>query len=1028
MGVAGLICSISLIANAQFCSWNTPTIEAGNHEVAGGYGVGEDFKVIHSVEVSALGFFDDRGDGVKGQAAIIVHLYASNPDRARKNDSGVMLETIVFDAANPGQLIDGFRFKPLTKPVRLLPGEYTITAAGFDSQNLVFKMPEADLNKGKTAPARVILNDGGGLIQFEGADQYHVGNFLKRTRTAKNIFAIEHRPDRYAAASFVYSKAQATTSPYALDYSVLTAGVKDFPLDSPTNRPNLYSYHYGSIALLNGNSFPVLMEPSGDRLILEAAGLYGGDRNAARCVAFAHQQWGHSFGDARIDLFENAVHWAAGRLQSTNIILGVSTNLNTTYFANRGYRVAAIDSNGSAINGMPLSQCNVMVVDFDMPCSEQFLTQVAQFIANGGNVVAIFVPWKCVTSGNRQKVDEINTLLQPFGIAYRYSLTQPCDDDFTNVQLEPYPPMLFNAFQAAALLGQDRLGQIQLDSLQRAIAHNTVAYAADGQPDLMAALASIYSGSSNNVIGALTGHLGSFEDQVVLAGSQANTNYLGAWEADDSDLVSKGTRGSMEYDFNVQAANVYRIQVFGTESPIQTNEINPDILVSIDGIPLGHYDFQEPYGSDTLSALFASQSSGDDATMNYGASDHINALTPYLKAGPHNLRIFWNNHNIWAQLRLKSIHVQSAVGADSDGDGVVDWVRGLIESQSGLDSTNSNLVSYISPACVEGRAPFLSLLNMDVSGNGKSASYLIPSPEPDNRWYVNVPLPISGSALLHVTYQNGVKSEMRQVQWLPVNILDGGKYTIRDGDSLLLVARPDENVADTQGTVQITVGTNQFNLAASSSKPYAFTGSGTFRVTGTYTSPNGIPQTGSITVEVVQQKFTDNPDCHVGEERIWNVSVPPEATLQTVQGLHIGQLLKGESQTTLTLDQSEPRYIISRIGTNGPVLCSWKVDGFDFWEGLDTYLRVIKTYSDGTQLMEMMVVADPVLPDITAQINILVGGVVFDDGTTTKNLDRADFDSLGRCYVRFLHAPTSESAVCHSVLLLQGNSTVGRIW
>ena len=1023
MGVSRAVIIITLLLSfpaairAQHRAWEYSTSPSlkGNHEVAGGYGIGEDFTVFKPVVVSSLGVFDDGGDGVKGQAALVVHLYASNPDRARKNNSGVLLETVMFDAADSGQLIGGFRYKKLLRPVTLLPGQYTITADGFDRQNRVYKEPKASI--WNRLAFKVAMNDNAGAIRFDGCNQYHIGYFLrKRTRTAKDITAIEHRPDRYAAVSFIFSPTEPPPSPFSLDYTILTAGINSFPVDDPTNRSLPYDTHYGSISILGPGAFPVLVEPSGNRLIFEAA---GSSSEGGRCVLFAHEQWGRSSGDARGQLFENAIHWASRKAEASDIVVGLSGNMDSAHFSGRGYQIQPLDTEGKN-----LFACDVLVLDFSAAYSGEFIDQLSAFVAAGGNLVVTYAPWRHVKGRIQAAFLRVNELLEPFGMAYRSSMSQPRDLSFANIQPNPYPPGLFSAFQAADLLFQDRKGKIQLDSLQRAIALNTVAYAADGQPDLMAQLAAVYTGSTNNALGALTGNLGSFAEVLTLKGVDANTNVQGAWAWDGEDLLSEDSRGNVEFDFNVPANNLYRIQIYGSESDKQLDDAEADLCISIDGIPLGQYGFDAPYGSGALSALFTTQSEYEGV---HKTSDHVQVLTPFLKAGPHKLRIFWNNHNIWARLRLQSIRIQGASGADSNNDGIVDWVRGFVESQSGLDQTGEMLTSYISPACVEGRDPFPVLMTANVSGNEAGNPNLKPLPSPDQRWHVNVPLASSGASTLQLSYQNGAKSELRQIQWLPVNVLTGGKFVVRDGDSLLLTAQPELVSGNDGATIELTVGTEQFTLKPSAAKPYRFTGSGTVTVKGTYTA-GGVSQSGTVTVEIVAQKFVADPDCHVGEERVWSISLPAQVVLEADQQLTVGQLLNGESQTTLMTDQSEPRYVITRLGAGGPILNSWTVRGFDFWEGMDTYLRVTRDYPDGTRLMEMQMVMNPALPDITVQMDILVGGVVFDDGTVSKKFTGADFDELGTCLVRFLHAPTSESAVCHSIKLLQDDVVVGRIW
>ncbi len=1012
-----LLCVSHLHGQVKYSAWDLPAVTKGNHKLEDGLGIGNDFEVLAPVTIWSVGVFDDGGDGIQGGTVLKVHLYASNPDRARKRASGALLETVLFDAADPGQLVGGFRYKPLLRPVTLIPGQYTITAEGFDERNLDYRRPEDPTNK---QLSQVRLNDAGGLIRFTGLSHFHIGHFLQRTRTAKNVAAPERAPDRYGAATFTFSAAAQYASPFASDYAALTAGVGAYQWD--TNKSRIYSYPYGSVSVLGSNAFAVIVEPSGNRTIFEAAGV---QPNGSRCVVFADEQWAYSrAGDAKANLFENAIRWASRKATPAEIVIGLSTNMDAGRFLGRGFRVVPVDGDPSVLDGTTPT-CDVMVLDFRGQYGDRLAAVASEYAEQGVGIVAACAPAKSSDAPALATFEQVNTLLRPFGIAFRSSAVRLNDLALTNLQIAPYPPSLFNAFPAAELLHQNRLGQAHLTSLEKVLALNTMSYAADGQPELLAALASAYSGSSNSVVGVLNGTLGSFSDAVVLTGAAANSNRLGRWLQDRDDLVSVDQRGSVEYDFELRTAGLYRIELFGAEDPPRDRL---DILLSVDGISLGQYSFKVPYGNGTLLSLFAAQLGQYDSGLAYATNDHISCLTPFLTAGPHKLRVVWNNPNSFTGLRLQSVHVQSAIGADGDGDGTVDWVKNLIDSQSGLDLTNELLTSYTSPLCVEGHDPFPSLMQVSVTGAEKAGPNLTPWPAPSDRWYVNVPLASGNDVTFHVSYQNDCKSEIRRIRWLPLNVLNGGSYTIRDGDSLLLVARPEGRPGAGEGSMQFVIGTNQFVRSASSPLPYVFTGPAVVTLSGTFTSPEGVSQTGSIVVKVVRHGFASDPACHVGEERNWKLSLPPGATLETDERLLVGQFLEGESQTSLTIDQSEPRYILSRLGADGPVLNSGVARGFDFWSGKNTSLYTVKTFPDGSELLEMRLVMYPILPDVTVQMEVFVGGVVFEDGTTSKVLTREDFDALGRCYVRFIHPPTFKPAVCHTITLRQGDAVIGRGW
>ena len=116
-----------------------------------------------------------------------------------------------------------------------------------------------------------------------------------------------------------------------------------------------------------------------------------------------------------------------------------------------------------------------------------------------------------------------------------------------------------------------------------------------------------------------------------------------------------------------------------------------------------------------------------------------------------------------------------------------------------------------------------------------------------------------------------------------------------------------------------------------------------------------------------------------------------------------------------------------RLGTNGPVLGSSMARGFNFWHGADTYTKALQTYPDGSELVEMLLVLHPVLPDVRIEMNVIVGGVVFLDGTISKSLTDKDFDSQGRCFVRFIRPATAKTSVCHAIRVWQGTKLVGLV-
>ncbi len=993
------IVSLALQAEAQtsFIAYTIPNGTVGNQAMPG-LSVGNDFQVISPITISRLGVFDSGGGGIQDGAVLTVQLYERSGDR-----QGTLLETMTFDAASPGTQIGGCLFKPLPKPVTLLPGNYTVAAYGFDTNN-----PEgnAGLPPYATNAPPWTLNDGGGLIKFEGLARY------ANNGAGSYPGHLDRGPaNRYAAGNFVFSAATLPTPSYAADYAALIAGVTNFPIED--------AKHLGSIAVMNPGSFPVLAEHGGNRLVLEAAGTYNSDPNGARAVAFAHFQWEqpillHVPNDPRLTLFENAIKWASRKSNPANIVVGVTTNLNL-YFMNyldpsplvqAGFQVVPIDfSQLNPTNGLP--PMDVLVLDGHANYDENWVPAIEAFTAAGGGLVMSLTPRYVIYTTVQPAFDYANEIMQAFGLAYRNNLATPAlyrTNVFSppNLQTVPYP-IYFSAFPAAEMLYADRIGQIQLDSQQRAIALNTIAYASVGRPDLLSQLTAVYSGTSNNVI-QYPGNPGDSVMVLNLAGAQATTDRLGTWVVNGSDLVAQGRRGVVEYQFNLPAADMYQLLINGAQDLPYNLGNDFQLRLSIDGQNLGQFDLNAPPTGGTLQCLL-----------------------PYLLAGPHTLRVFWDNPTSYTELRLKSVQLLAGLGPDSNGNGIKDWVEQALQQQSGLDITNNTIGSYTSPVCLEGRDPYPAFISTSIEGADNNTPSLNPSPEPNRRWFVNVPLSayVNAQTLFHVSYQNGGRSEVRNLQWLPINLLTAGNITIRQGDSLLFNAKP-TNAPD--GNLAIAIGTNQWTGLTMQPIARQFTAPGAFTVTGTYSLTNGSPQSGSITVNVVGQVFTNNPDCWVGWERTWDLaSIPPQAVLSADTRLFfepLARLANHGERFGLVSDQNVPRYILARLGTNGPVLDEAAATGFQLWSASRTGARVIQVYPDGSQLVETREILSPVLPDLTVRLDVIVGGVTFDDGTTSKTLAPADFDALGQCVVHLIRPASATTSTCYSISVFQGSTLI----
>jgi hypothetical protein len=163
----------------------------GNQAYDGALGM--DFVVNQPVIVIELGCFDDNSDGLN--ATITVQLWRRNengtPDVADDTGGGV-LASMTFNSTAPGNLFEGSRFKPLTLPLTLTNGAYTIIGYGYGAN-------ERAGNAGAGLPPEPWeTQSGGGVLSFVGSGRPGPGGTFPTV--------IDGGPaNRYAAGTFKFA-------------------------------------------------------------------------------------------------------------------------------------------------------------------------------------------------------------------------------------------------------------------------------------------------------------------------------------------------------------------------------------------------------------------------------------------------------------------------------------------------------------------------------------------------------------------------------------------------------------------------------------------------------------------------------------------------------------------------------------------------------------------------------------------------------------------------------------------------------
>lgn len=392
-------------------------------------------------------------------------------------------------------------------------------------------------------------------------------------------------------------------------------------------------------------------------------------------------------------------------------------------------------------------------------------------------------------------------------------------------------------------------------------------------------------------------------------------------------------------------------------------------------------------------------------------------MLPWLPAGSHTIRVFWDNHSSDRFLRLRQLRILSIPGPDEDANGVKDWVERRLNRLSGVYS--STLISATSPACVEGADPYLPFMNISTGSLHHGAG---------SQWYANIPLAPDVATPFTVSFQSGGKVRTNSVAWKPTNILEADSLTIRKGDALLLTAIPPEA---TTGTVVISVlGVTNYNTGVISPVVHTFNESGTFYAVGTYTPPSGSAVSSILEVNVLDGHFPGNPVAWVNVYRTWvcsNLSASvaidhdPRLTVrQTNSGSGVGRVL-----SVLSTDPEE-RYLVARAGDGGPILTNAFVRGFRFGYASEGDITTKNVCDTGDQLIGAEMVASPMFDALVVRSEIIVGGITFSNGLLSNEWTAIDFDALGQCEAEFIRPAEAQSSFCHILDVYDGDEFLGR--
>ncbi len=483
----------------------------------------------------------------------------------------------------------------------------------------------------------------------------------------------------------------------------------------------------------------------------------------------------------------------------------------------------------------------------------------------------------------------------------------------------------------------------------------------------------------------LANDIGAFTPVVILKGD-AYTASVGVWENFGDTARQKSRRGSVIYPVTVPVSGVHAVKI--------------SISSILDGVKNEQHDFEVKLNGKRIA--YKTIDILPDGTST------LALLTPWLTVGQsYNLELFVDNSYNYRRVSIDQLEILAAGGTDSNSNGTPDWVDIRLNNTNGFDATT--ILSKTSPATVEGKVEHFAFL---------TAIGATPKKAPNGRFFTDVPLTAGAVKSLSFAFENGAINQTATIQWQPTNLLLENAITLRQGDSLLLTAFQNAENASLE-SYTITANGQTYTQTANLPTAVAFNTPGTTNIQFTHTGVDAIPATSNISVTILPKVTIDAPLCITGHPRLWtHPSLPAGALLQFDDQVIQWQESAANSYTLLTtIPENQP--LIIRQGASGPILGSLEVKSVSVRSSdLTGNIPVVgyETY----EILRLPIVEIGALDNAEIRCEIMIGGVTFTNGSTSKTTRLADFDTFGVSNLEFIKPYTAHSN-CHRFSIWQNS-------
>ncbi|MEM7147449.1 MAG: PA14 domain-containing protein [Verrucomicrobiota bacterium] len=477
----------------------------------------------------------------------------------------------------------------------------------------------------------------------------------------------------------------------------------------------------------------------------------------------------------------------------------------------------------------------------------------------------------------------------------------------------------------------------------------------------------------------------------------------GRWEVDGSGIFNRSVRGGVGFDLTTSTDGIH--QVAFEVSKLWDTEVSQtqamEFRIFVDGEYVGLKRVTAKPGMDPPEQIM---------------------LSPYLAAGSHRVELFFDNVYRGCSIRIEHVSLKQISGG---GQSASDWAAEVVSQKAGVE--NGVFTSLVSPAFVEGRGRYLSMMNI-----GTGAGVVI-SPElgDGERWYANIPLSGEVETSVGFSFQNGGKIESHLFEWVATNVFEHDKIHLRPGDSLLVTGIPDGAIIDPASSVRLTGhGGEPVVVAPNEPEAIRFDEPGTFVVRARYRQvPGADPIIDTVRVVVVDVSVPDvNPAVLQGRTRDWGWEGLPRGVYVDPSTVRFGAERVSDTLRYFELGRGESyenQRLVARLEAGGPVIATVPIEGFWVRAAVRQSLPIWPVEEGLYKVDDEIFIGGQMPSDGAVDIKVIKGGVTLDDGLMKRSVLRDHFDEDGSYRFNLFHPESSQGSACHRITVSQGGQELG---